>query len=268
MFSPEELKALEQPIIALARGAGELILGVYETEFEVNNKADESPVTAADMCAHEHIVAGLRDITPDIPVLSEEASQISFEQRQQWSRYWLVDPLDGTREFVKRNGEFAVIIALIEEHQPTLGVVHAPVQQQTYFASRGNGAYKKYNDEQPEVAIHVQPSVADCIRVAGSRSHSNQRLRDYLQRLGKYNIINMGSILKACLVAEGKADLYPRLGPTSEWDTAAAQCIVEEAGGAILTTEMQPMRYNTKESLLNPAFFVFGDLSKDWSQFL
>lgn len=266
-MTSSQLKELLEPAINLARLAGERILAVYETAFEVTRKEDKSPLTEADMAAHTVITTGLAHLIPSLPMLSEEGAAIDFETRCRWQTYWLIDPLDGTREFVKRNGEFSVNIALIEDHQPILGVVYAPVLDHLYFASRGDGAYKQHGDDAPE-PIHVKETAAEPLRVAGSRSHSSSRLGMYLDRLGEHELISMGSSLKACLVAEGKADLYPRLGPTSEWDTAAAQCIVEEAGGAITSTDMQPLRYNTKESLLNPHFFVFGDRSKNWAEYL
>lgn len=267
MISSSQLKELQNPIIDLARLAGERILAVYETAFEVTRKEDKSPLTEADMAAHEVITAGLARLVPSLPVLSEEGSIADFEVRRQWRTYWLIDPLDGTREFVKRNGEFSVNIALVEDHQPVLGVVYAPVPDHLYFASRGNGAYKQCGRDGAE-PIHVSETAAEPVRVAGSRSHSASRLDMYLDRLGEHELISMGSSLKACLVAEGKADLYPRLGPTSEWDTAAAQCVVEEAGGALTSTDLRPLRYNTRESLLNPHFFVFGDRSRNWAEYL
>src|SRR5690606_6667279 len=180
---------------------------------------------------------------------------------------WLVDPLDGTREFVKRNGEFTVNIALIDDHQPILGVIIVPVTGLCYYACRGFGAFRQ---ERGKTATRIQVRTRDMTRlvVAGSRSHAGERLAAFLDRLGGYELVSMGSSLKSCLVAEGQADLYARLGPTSEWDTAAAHCIVDEAGGRITDTGMRPLRYNTKESLLNPAFFVSGDPAHDWSKYL
>lgn len=269
MSSSSQLKELQNPVVDLARLAGERILAVYETAFEVTRKEDKSPLTEADVAAHEAITTGLAALAPALPILSEEGSIADFEVRRQWRTYWLIDPLDGTREFVKRNGEFSVNIALVENHQPVLGVVYAPVLEHLYFASRGNGAYKQCGHGHAAAEpIHVNETAAEPVRVAGSRSHSSSRLGMYLDRLGEHELISMGSSLKACLVAEGKADLYPRLGPTSEWDTAAAQCIVEEAGGALTSMDLQPLRYNTKESLLNPHFFVFGDRSRNWAEYL
>jgi 3'(2'), 5'-bisphosphate nucleotidase len=234
---------------------------------DVVQKSDDSPVTAADMAAHHTIVDGLAELTPDIPVLSEESAKIPFEERSQWQKYWLVDPLDGTREFVKRNGEFTVNIALIDNHESVLGVVFAPVTGELYYAERGMGAFKKSPDSEPH-KISSREKTDQSTIIAGSRSHQGDSLIRFLEKLGDYEIIPMGSSLKSCLVAEGRADIYPRLGPTSEWDTAAAQCVVEEAGGVLTTTDMKPMRYNTKDSLLNPHFLVIGDPDFDWTCFL
>ena len=254
-------------LIAIARRAGEAILEIYNTDFSVEEKSDQSPLTEADKAAHDIIVAALTEQTPDIPLLSEESSDIAFEQRSGWRRYWLIDPLDGTREFIKRNGEFTVNIALIEDHQPVLGVVYVPVMALTYFGAQGKGAFKQAAGAAAE-PIRVQTSMRRPVQVAGSRSHAGDSLKQFLANLGDHEIVSMGSSLKICLVAEGKADVYPRLGPTSEWDTAAAQAVVEAAGGQITRTDMQPLRYNTKAELLNPFFFVFGDASVDWSSYL
>ena len=258
-------------IIELAVKAGQRIMEIYDTDFDVEKKSDNTPLTAADMAAHHTIVEGLTQLTPDIPILSEESANIPFAERAQWQRYWLVDPLDGTREFVKRNGEFTVNIALIDHHESVLGVVYAPVTGTTYYAARGMGAFKKTHETGnagKAVAINCRKKTAESTIIAGSRSHRGDSLEAFLQRVGDYEIISMGSSLKSCLVAEGRADIYPRLGPTSEWDTAAAQCVVEEAGGRITKTDMQPLRYNTKENLLNPYFLVFGDPDFDWGQYL
>jgi 3'(2'), 5'-bisphosphate nucleotidase len=254
-------------IIALAVEAGKAILEIYNTDFDVEKKDDNSPLTKADMAAHHTIVDGLSRLTPELPILSEESATIPFQERDRWQRYWLVDPLDGTREFVKRNGEFTVNIALIENHEPTLGVVYTPVTGVTYYAARSQGAYKIAAGQKQAQPIHTRRMTAEKTIVAGSRSHRGDSLNNFLERLGDYDIISMGSSLKSCLVAEGSADIYPRLGPTSEWDTAAAQCVVEEAGGQLVTLDMQPLRYNTKDSLLNPHFLVIGDKDYNWRQY-
>jgi 3'(2'), 5'-bisphosphate nucleotidase len=255
-------------LLQLARQAGDAILDIYNTEFEVEKKEDNSPLTAADKAAHQIIVSSLERLTPDIPVLSEESAEVPYTVRQQWQRYWLIDPLDGTREFVKRNGEFTVNIALIEGHSPSLGVVHAPVLNTTYYGVKGNGAWKQGADDQGAESIKVTNPRLDPVRVAGSRSHAGDSLLRFLENLGNHELVSMGSSLKLCLVAEGRADIYPRLGPTSEWDTAAAQAVVEAAGGQVTTLDLSPLKYNTKDSLLNPHFLVFGDGSANWANYL
>lgn len=266
MTTPD-LESLCHACVEIAREAGNKIMQIYQGEFSVESKDDNTPLTCADLAAHHHIVAALTELTPHIPVLSEEAADIPFDVRQTWDYYWLVDPLDGTREFIKRNGEFTVNIALIHQHKSILGVINAPVMSTDYFAYAGGGAFKSVNQGRAE-AIHCRKISSSQIIVAGSRSHASSRLQQYLKNLGDYSLMSMGSSLKSCLVAEGKADIYPRLGLTSEWDTAAAQCIVEEAGGRITQTNMQTLRYNTKDCLLNPDFFVFGDDSINWNNFL
>lgn len=255
-----------QEVRNIAQLASEKILLIYNTEFDVTSKDDNTPLTEADMAAHHVITDGLAKLTPEIPVLSEESIDIPFATRQQWHTYWLVDPLDGTREFVKRNGEFTVNIALIEDHKAVLGVIYTPVSGVCYYATKNNGAYKEVPNE-PTVEISTRAKETNHTLVAGSRSHRGDSLNAFLKKIGEYEIISMGSSLKSCLVAEGKVDIYPRLGPTSEWDTAAAQCIVENAGGKIVELSMQSMRYNTKDSLLNPHFLVIGDTEYDWGQY-
>lgn len=265
-ISEPQIPSLET-LVALAREAGDRIMKVYETDFDVEHKEDQSPLTQADMASHRAIIDGLSRLCPDIPCLSEESANIPFEERRQWARYWLIDPLDGTKEFIKRNDEFTVNIALIEEHVPVIGVVYAPALGMSYFARRGQGCFRQQGNEKPE-PIRVRPLQENPIEVAGSRSHRGNSLDQFLSRIGPHEIVSMGSSLKLCLVAEGKADLYPRLGPTSEWDTAAAQCVVEQAGGQVTDMSMDRLGYNTKESMLNPHFFVFGTDSRDWSEYL
>jgi 3'(2'), 5'-bisphosphate nucleotidase len=254
-------------VVKLAQQAGDAILSVYSEQFEVTHKTDQSPLTVADLRSHEIITNGLRALTPDLPVLSEEASDIPFEQRRQWTRYWLVDPLDGTKEFVSRNGEFTVNIALIEDHVPTLGVVHVPVTSTTYTGATGLGAFKQVDGAKP-TPLHVCSPANNPLRIVGSRSHRGDSLDQYLPKLAPYELVAVGSSLKFCLIAEGSADFYPRFGPTSEWDTAAAQALVEAAGGAVIKTNGERLRYNTKADLLNPHFLVYGDRQRDWLQIL
>jgi 3'(2'), 5'-bisphosphate nucleotidase len=251
----------------LAAEAGEQIMQIYNQEFTVKAKDDESPLTAADLAAHRIIKNGLKALTPDIPQLSEESKQLPYETRASWETYWLIDPLDGTREFIKRNGEFTVNIALIHEHDAVLGVVAAPAKNLMYYACRGQGAYKTVDGAQGK-RIRVRKPTPAKPTVAGSRSHAGDSLAAFLDRLGEYELLSMGSALKSCLVAEGKVDIYPRFGPTSEWDTAAAQCVVEEAGGVLNDLQMNKLRYNTKDSLLNPHFIVIGNPDHDWATYL
>lgn len=269
MNRSDESNRLLPAVLELAGRAGDAILEVYNAAegFDIEHKEDRSPLTKADMAAHDLIVEGLRRIAPEIPILSEESAEIPYSERSGWHRYWLVDPLDGTREFIKRNGEFTVNIALIEDGVPIMGVVFAPVLDTFYYGVRGEGAWKQKRGGEAH-PIRVASLGDGPIRVAGSRSHANERLVAYLDRLGKHELRPMGSSLKSCLVAEGEADLYPRIGPTSEWDTGAAQAVVEAAGGQVTDTDMKPLRYNQKDSLLNPDFLVFGDDSRDWSSYL
>ncbi|MDZ7660820.1 3'(2'),5'-bisphosphate nucleotidase CysQ [Thiohalophilus sp.] len=266
-MSHQQLKTLIDPVKRIAYEAGRRIMVIYDLGFSVEQKHDSTPLTEADMAAHEAVEAGLRALTPQLPILSEESKPMSFAERASWPTYWLVDPLDGTREFIKRNGEFTVNIALIDDHEPILGVVYAPVIGSLYYAAHGLGAYKRSGLDEPQ-RIRVREHCPDKMIIAGSRSHQTPEFKNFIAQLDNYEIISMGSALKSCLVAEGTADLYARLGPTSEWDTAAAQCIVEEAGGCMTDTRMQPLRYNTKEELLNPHFLVFGDQSINWAEYL
>jgi len=256
-------ESLVGEVVAISRRAGAAILRIYGEDFSVAHKEDASPLTQADLASHLLIRDSLRELTPDIPVLSEESSEMPFARRAAWKEYWLVDPLDGTKEFIKRNGEFTVNIALIRDHEPAMGVVHVPVSGVTYWGVADSGAVRADSNGDAE-SISVRKPCADPAVVVGSRSHANPVLQQHLERLGSYELVSMGSSLKFCLVAEGKADFYPRLGPTSEWDTAAAHAVVAAAGGRVVTLGGQPLRYNCKESLLNPEFLVIGDTARDW----
>ncbi|MDH3614512.1 MAG: 3'(2'),5'-bisphosphate nucleotidase CysQ [Gammaproteobacteria bacterium] len=260
------LKELIEPVVALAVVAGRAILEVYATDFDVQSKVDESPLTQADLASHRCIVAGLEELTPDIPIISEEEGLPPFEERGQWQRYWLIDPLDGTKEFVNRNGEFTVNIALIESNRPVFGVVHVPVQDRTYTGCEGHGA--ELRDSGSRTAIRVAESSGHPVRIVGSRSHRGSSLDAFLEKVGESDMLAMGSSLKFCVVAEGRADIYPRLGPTSEWDTAAAQSVVEQAGGKVLELDGKPLSYNAKSDILNPWFVVIGPRDHDWLELL
>ncbi len=260
----ENLESLMLSARDIAIHAGDKIMDVYQQDFEVIEKADKSPVTEADMAAHHYIIEQLSQIS-DYPILSEESAKLSFSERSSWQTYWLVDPLDGTKQFVKRTDEFCVCIALIHKNKPILGAIFLPVSKESYYASQGHGAFKQTeNGKIQSISTRKLPSTSV---IAVSRSHKGDKTSEMLEKIGEHELLISGSAIKACWVAEGKADLYPRLWPTSEWDTGAAQCIVEEAGGQLTTLDLKPMRYNTKDDLLNPYFLVFGDKSVDWLQY-
>ena len=256
------LNELIDPIVDLAVDAGKAILEVYATDFDVQEKGDESPLTQADLASHHCIVKGLGALTPDIPVISEEEGLPGFAERGQWQRYWLIDPLDGTKDFVHRNGEFTVNIALIDSNRPIFGVVHVPVQDKTYIGCEGHGS--ELREGGSTTSIRVAATSSDPVRIVGSRSHRGSSLDAFLEKVGDSDMLPMGSSLKFCVVAEGRADIYPRLGPTSEWDTAAAQAVVEQAGGKVLELDGKPLSYNAKEDILNPWFVVIGATDRDW----
>ena len=253
--------ALREAVIAIAREAAADILAVYQGAFDVEHKDDRSPLTAADLASHRRIVAGLQALTPDIPVLSEESKAIDIAQRRTWSRFWLVDPLDGTREFIKRNGEFTVNIALIEDGVTTFGVIQQPVTGALWHGTLGEGAFRRDADRDTDAAIHVRNPATAPLRIAASRSHRDARTQALLDALTGSEAVACGSSLKFCRIAEGELDMYPRFGPTSEWDTAAGQAILEAAGGAVLDPRGRPFRYNQRETLLNGDFIAFGDVA-------
>jgi 3'(2'), 5'-bisphosphate nucleotidase len=261
-----DLASLAEATVAIARRAGRAIMRIYDSEFDVETKADDSPLTAADRASHQLILKELAQLTPDIPVWSEESATISFSTRSLWREFWLVDPLDGTKEFIKRNGEFTVNIALVRANESVLGVVHLPAQQRDYFGYAQGGSFVAGHDGDA-VPISVAKPAAVPRRVVGSRSHRGSSLDEYLARLGEHVLLPMGSSLKICLVAAGEADVYPRLGPTSEWDTAAAQAVVEHAGGRVVDLRGRRLMYNTKPDALNPHFIVYGDETVDWVGF-
>jgi len=258
-----DLEHLIDATTSLARTAGKAILEVYATDFDVQRKDDESPLTLADMASHHIIESGLRELTPEIPIISEESGLPDYAERSTWQRYWLIDPLDGTKEFVNRNGEFTVNIALIDNHSPVLGVVHVPVSGKTYTGGKGLGSTVCSAAGQPQ-PIRAASRCAAPVRVMGSRSHRGASLDAFLAQLGPFEMQPMGSSLKFCRVAEGAADVYPRLGPTSEWDTAAAQAVVEQAGGQVLQLDGTALGYNRKADILNPHFLVLGPRDRDW----
>lgn len=265
-LNSQALAKLLPDLEQLVKKAGDAIMAIYQEEdLGVEYKSDDSPLTRADLASHTCIEQGLMQLTPDIPVLSEESAKIDWSVRQGWQQYWLVDPLDGTKEFVKRNGEFTVNIALIEVGKPVLGVVYAPVKDWLYTAAEGSGAFAHYGDD-ARVKLQLDPDYQpECWRIVGSRSHGADRLSAFCEVLPEFSNVPMGSSLKLCLIAAGQSDLYVRFGPTSEWDTAAAQAVVEQAGGLVLDSSLQPLRYNQEDNLLNPEFVVCQKVDPLWA---
>lgn len=242
-------------VIHIADEAGERVLHIYQSDFKVQFKEDKSPITAADVASHDVIVRGLRALTPDIPILSEEGATIPWEERQHWQTFWLIDPIDGTREFTQRSGEFTVNIALIENGEPVLGVVTAPALKEAFWGVKGEGAYKR--DRTGKVHRIAGADLQAVKRVVASKNHLNDGTRAFIETLGEHELAQAGSSLKFCRIAEGRADVYPRLGPTCEWDTAAAHAVLVAAGGRVETLEGAPLSYG-KEDLLNPFFIAHG----------
>jgi 3'(2'), 5'-bisphosphate nucleotidase len=254
--STSNLADLATALMPTVADAGAAIMAVYDGAFSVQKKDDNSPLTQADLESQRVILDGLSRLTPDIPVLSEESAQAPWSERQSWTQLWVVDPLDGTREFVKRNGEFTINIALVVNHEPILGIVAAPALGLLYWGATGVGAFSHHRDA-PEVAVKVSVPTAP-LRVVGSRSHASPDTASYLAQLRPHQMSGIGSSLKFCLIAEGKADLYPRFGPTSEWDTAAGQALLEAAGGHVTRLDGHRLRYNCRETLLNGDFLAFS----------
>jgi 3'(2'), 5'-bisphosphate nucleotidase len=252
----QDLPAIACALIPIVARAGTAIMRIYDLGFTVQRKEDNSPLTLADLDSQRVIIEGLTELTPGIPILSEESAQAPWDERKTWRELWVVDPLDGTREFVKRNGEFTVNIALVRDHEPVLGVVAAPSLGLLYWGAAGAGAFSHHRGA-AQVPIKVSPPESP-LRVVGSRSHPSPETAGYLARLGPHAMTGIGSSLKFCLLAEGKADLYPRFGPTSEWDTAAGQALLEAAGGQVTRLDGHRLRYNCRTSLINGDFLAFN----------
>lgn len=252
---------LMQQVVGLAREAGVATLPFWRADVAVQTKADASPVTAADMAAHHVIAAGLQRLAPQIPVLSEEDCNIPCAEREQWQRWWLVDPLDGTKEFIAGSEEFTVNIALIERGQVVFGVVGVPTSGRCYFGGRGLGAWREEEGgEAQPISVRLAPPAGGAFTVVASRRHSSPEQERLLaglsEAVGALELATIGSSLKFCLLAEGAADCYPRLAPTSQWDTAAAQGVLEGAGGEVLGLDGEAFTYPPRESLLNPFFLA------------
>lgn len=270
--SVTELQLIMDKVVDIASQAAERIINIYlDDRFDIQLKSDRTPVTQADLQAHHLIVDKLQQLTGDIPILSEESASYGWQQRKLWQLYWLIDPLDGTQEFIDKNGEFTVNIALISNGKPIMGIVQAPVLGEVYFAATGIGAFKTSATNNTQlIKVRQVPQLngqAEFI-VAIGRGCISEQLKKFYLKLSKHKTIRLGSSLKTCLIAEGKADVYPRFGKTSEWDTAAAQCILECAGGLVSDMQLSPLKYNTKDSLLNPEFIAYGDKTISWSNYL
>lgn len=261
------MNGLLSEVVSLIKQAGKQVLSIYHSDVSVEYKIDKSPVTMADRVAHSCISQGLSQLTPEIPILSEEWGIPDFVERQRWSRYWLIDPLDGTKEFLEKNGEFTINIALIEDHLPVLGVVYAPVFDFCYFAKHEHGAFKQVAQQAPQLLKASLWKIDEPITIAISRRHGIASLENFFTQFSALNLIRCGSSLKFCWLAEGFADLYPRFSPTYEWDTAAAHCLLKEAGGTVIDSQGQVLRYNTRPSLYNPSFLAVGDKTHCWSDY-
>lgn len=255
---------LVEGVLAACRDASTAILEIYNSDdFDIERKDDASPLTAADMASHRSLVAALTRMTPDIPILSEESAADELDARREWNRLWVVDPLDGTREFIKRNGEFTINVALVEDARPVLGVIAVPVTGLVYSGIVGIGAHRWENWADAET-IQTRRPCPERPTVLGSRSHANPRTQTYFSMLREHERISRGSALKFCAVAAGEADFYPRLGPTSEWDTAAGEAIVIAAGGRVWLPDGRALRYNDRATTLNGDFLVAGDPDASW----
>jgi len=255
-------------LVEIVTDAGREIVAIYQTDFDVTTKADDSPLTQADLAANAVIRRGLQELAPDVPILSEEAELPDFATRRAWSRYWLVDPLDGTKEFINKNGEFTVNVALIEDSRALLGVVGVPARDVVYTGDVASQRAERRDSNGTRTLAARRLNAEQPLVVVASRSHGGERLERFIDALrGRFDGVDrtpVGSSLKLCILAEGRADIYPRLGPTSEWDIAAAHAVLNAAGGEVWNFDRAPLRYNTKESLLNPDFVAVADPQYDW----
>tara|TARA_B100001750_G_scaffold223195_1_gene213234 strand:+ start:560 stop:1357 length:798 start_codon:yes stop_codon:yes gene_type:complete len=246
---------LIEQLIEISKEAGKAILEVYNTDFDHQIKEDLSPLTNADTLSHNIIYERLKVLTPDIPILSEENSDIPFGIRSTWNEYWLIDPLDGTKEFINKNDEFTVNIALVRKHKPILGLIYIPVIKHTYWGSEDFGSF--FIDADNKIKkIEVSKKMDNCMKIAVSRSHPSKELNSFLINIKNFKLLKVGSSIKFCMIASGAADLYPRFGPTSEWDTAAGHAILKYAGGRIITLNKNELEYNKKDSYLNKSFIA------------
>jgi len=262
------MNSLLNDVVSLAKLAGNQVLNVYRSDFTVEYKTDKSPITVADLASHDFICQGLNRLTPDLPVISEESNLVCFEKRQSWDKYWLIDPLDGTKEFLEKNGEFTINIALIEQYKPSLGVIFVPSRNICYFARKGIGAYKQVGQSEAKIVHSRAWKEESAITAVISRRHGMKELKKFLTQFSNLNLLYCGSALKFCWVAEGLADIYPRFSPTFEWDTAAGQCILNEAGGQVIDNTGQELQYNRSSSLQTPNFLALADKKHPWLDYL
>ena len=262
MCAMVQLTLLRENIISLAKRAAQAILELYKdsSQYSVTEKPDHSPLTQADVISHQILVNGLQQLTLGVPVLSEEGAMPPWEERKDWTHYWLLDPLDGTRQFIKHTGEFAVNIALIENHHPVFGLIYIPVTGECYYAQEGEAAYKQ-DAQGNKTTLHVRHWSPEQTILLTSQAAQEKTLKKRFGYLGEFSWNKMSSAWKFCQIAEGRADLSPRFGDTSEWDTAAGQCILEQAGGALLDLQGEPLRYNMQASVVNPHFIALGDVA-------
>tara|TARA_B100001142_G_scaffold209423_1_gene207557 strand:+ start:345 stop:1151 length:807 start_codon:yes stop_codon:yes gene_type:complete len=244
-------------LIKISKNAGDAIMDIYESEFDVNFKSDQSPLTKADILSNKIICQSLKKITPELPILSEESSNIPYHERSKWNQYWLIDPLDGTKEFIKKNGEFTTNIALIYKNRPIFGMIYVPARNEIFWGSKEMGSYHINGGSlSNKKKISVSQKTNDNLRIVSSRSHPSEDLKILLDKLENFELVSIGSSLKFCLIAKGEADCYPRFGPTSEWDSAAGEAIVSFAGGKVVTLDNKSLAYNSGESLKNPSFIA------------
>ena len=254
-------------LLNISIDSGKEIMKIYDKDFTADTKEDSSPITEADKNSNELIVSRLKTLEPNIPILSEE-SLVSWGIRKKWNKYWLIDPLDGTKEFINRNGEFTINISLIENNKPVFGIIYSPLKSVLYYAYKNYGSFKVYTNRNLSSLnnlkkIRVVKKINKITRIVGSRSHSNMEFHEWVKnKFANFELIKIGSSLKFCLLAEGTADIYPRFGPTSEWDIAAGHIILQEAGGKLRSIDNHEILYNTKENILNPNFIAYGNISQ------
>lgn len=258
----EEIQQHIDEVIKFSKTAGDAIMKVYESDdFDTSKKGDDSPVTKADIASNDVLCAGLKSQTPDIPILSEENKIIDYDTRKNWTYCWIVDPLDGTKEFIKRNGEFTTNVALVLNGEPIAGVVFAPVKNEMYYAIKGVGAFLQKAGESKKLTVSSYDKDNDTVRIVCSRSHLNDDTQNFVDSFSKTELVAKGSSLKFLSIANGEADVYPRLAPTMEWDTAAAHVILSEAGGSVIHAETKKELTYNKANLLNPHFIAAGKQS-------